>query len=90
MRETLPAPGEKNMRTVVTAMLIAATCFTVGILFLCLTLIGIALLTEPEEWKPGGGANIGAGLLYMALLLNLPVLVAWVIWWFASSGKRAS
>jgi hypothetical protein len=58
--------------------LIALSAVTGFIFAAVATVVFACWLTEPPSFP--GDPNIGAGLLGMAALLNVPVLAAWGIW----------
>jgi len=66
--------------------LIALSALT-GFIFAAVATVAFACwLTEPPSFP--GDPNIGAGLLGMAALLNVPVFVAWCIWIASRFGRQ--
>src|SRR5687768_5710865 len=86
-RNKPPATAREPSRFVLTCALVVITLFTGVPLLTVVTMIGVALATEPEEWGPPAGANIGLGLLQLALLFNLPTAIGWIAWYLTMPRK---
>lgn len=79
-----PPPPRAGIRPV-TALLIGATLIPAGLLLLALGNILYFSMTEPPPVP--GDPNIGLGILKLAIMLNLPIALAWLLWWFAKPTK---
>lgn len=66
---------------------IALTIFP-GSLFV-LALVSFIVCSIAELGLSSGSANIGLGLLFIALLINIPTFIAWVLY-FATRGSGQS
>jgi len=41
-----------------------------------------------ERDLPKGGANIGLGILYITLLINIPTIIVWGVYIFKKQGNK--
>jgi len=67
----------KKFTSLFSILVVGISIFTGSIL--AIAVVSYVVCSIAEAGLPSGSANIGLGLLFLAVLINIPVLIYWLV-----------